>query len=179
MRSHYKITDDQGVYFLTSTIVQWLPVFTSLQYFQILIDAFKFCQEQKGFQFFAYVILDNHFHCIAQAPDLSGTMASIKKFTAKMILQQIEKDHKSWLLNQLAYYKKRHKTESLHQVWQEGSHPQLIQSENMLVQKINYIHYNPVRRGLVEQPEHWRFSSARNFINGDQSTIRIDKLENF
>jgi hypothetical protein len=79
-------------------------------------------------------------------------------------------------LNQLAYYKKRHKTKSDYQVWQEGYHPELITSEPMLKQKMDYIHHNPVKRGLVAAPEHWLYSSARNYLLGDSAIIRLDPL---
>ena len=77
----------------------------------------------------------------------------------------------------MSYFKKRYKINSDFQVWQEGFHPQLIQSEEMLLQKIVYIHQNPIKRGLVDRPEEWRYSSARNFICGDSSVIEIDALE--
>ena len=51
----------------------------------------------------------------------------------------------------------------MYQVWQEGSHPQEIYGEKMLIQKIDYIHNNPVRRGYVDEAREWRYSSARNY----------------
>ena len=176
MRSRYKITDANGVYFMTATIVEWLPVFTSPKYFEIITSSLKFCREQKQLKLHAYVILDNHFHLVVSGPDLSNTISSLKKFTAREVLSQLQQDRKEWLLNQLAYFKKRHKTESAHQVWQEGVHPQLIINETMLIQKIECIHYNPVKRGLVDLPVHWRYSSARNFESGDHSILAIDPL---
>jgi hypothetical protein len=100
----------------------------------------------------------------------------MKKFTARKIIERLQCDRKGWLLNQLAFYKKRHKTKSDHQVWQEGYHPQLITSTGMLMQKIEYIHNNPVRRGLTAAPEHWLHSSARNYLLGDHSVIELDPL---
>ena len=64
----------------------------------------------------------------------------------------------------LGWFKLRHKTESRYQLWQEGSHPQQIASEEMMIQKLEYMHNNPVRRGYVDAPEHWRYSSARNYL---------------
>jgi hypothetical protein len=60
-------------------------------------------------------------------------------------------------------YRARHKSDREHQFWQEGSHPQMIQSDEMMWQKLEYIHNNPVRRGYVVDPLHWRYSSARNY----------------
>ena len=71
MRSRYKITDQDGIYFITSTIVEWLPVFTNLPYFQIIIDSLKFCIKSKALKLYAYVILDNHFHLIVSGFQLS------------------------------------------------------------------------------------------------------------
>ena len=45
----------------------------------------------------------------------------------------------------------------------EGVHPECIQGDEMMRQKIAYIHNNPVTRGYVDEPEHWRYSSARNY----------------
>ena len=62
------------------------------------------------------------------------------------------------------YYKLRHKTDRDYQLWQEGTHPEFIQGEVMMRQKIEYIHYNPVKHGYVDEPIHWRYSSVRNYV---------------
>ena len=176
MRDRYKITAKDGIYFLTSTIVEWIPVFTTQVYFDILLESLRFCKTNKGLKLFAYVILENHFHLIAAANKLSDIMRSFKGYTSRQIIDQLRKDKREWLLNQLAYFEKKYKNESTFQLWQEGFHPELILNENMLLQKIEYMHYNPVKRGYVDLPEHWRYSSARNFILGDHSIIEIDPL---
>lgn len=55
--------------------------------------------------------------------------------------------NKTWLPNWFTYLEKRYKDTSRHQVWQEELHPQLMQGDAMLRQKVAYIHDNPVRRG--------------------------------
>ena len=81
------------------------------------------------------------------------------------------------MLKQCKEGKKQFKTDRTYQLWQEGYHPQLIQSEKMLRQKIEYIHYNPVRRGYVDEPENWVYSSARNYLKDDHSVLAIDTME--
>ena len=176
MRDRYKITEKDGVYFITSTIVQWLPVFTNSGYFEIITDSLRFCIKNKALKLYAYVILDNHFHLVVSSPQFSDTIAALKKFTARNIIEQLKHDNKEWLLNQFAFYKKSYKSESTYQIWQEGVHPVLISSTEMLTQKIEYIHHNPVRRGLVDLPEQWRFSSARIYIFNDHSIIEVNCL---
>jgi len=174
MRDRYKFVEKDGIYFITSTIVEWLPIFTSETYFEIVIDSLKYCMNNMGLNLYAFVILDNHFHLISFSADMSKTVASLRKFTARKILDKLQMDNKEWLLNQLAFYKKKNKIESDYQVWQEGVHPELIQNHEMFLQKIEYIHNNPVKRGLVDVPEHWRYSSARNYSSNDHSVIQVD-----
>jgi REP element-mobilizing transposase RayT len=100
-------------------------------------------------------------------------MQSLKRHTAREIIHQLETDNRQWLINLLAYYKKRHKTQSYHQVWQEGFHPKQIVDDDILTQKIDYIHLNPVKAGLVEQPDFWQHSSAGYYCDGQESKVRI------
>jgi putative transposase len=176
MRSHYKIHDSEGVYFLTSTVVEWIPIFTSKPYFDILISSILYCQKNLSLSVFAYIILDNHFHMVCLAPELSKVLQSLKRHTAKMIIGQLEQDQKTWVLDLLSFYRKKHKKESEYQVWQEGFHPQQILSVEMLNQKIEYIHYNPVKRGLVMCPEHWVYSSAVDFILDQKGPVELQAL---
>jgi len=79
------------------------------------------------------------------------------------------------ILEQLAFYKKAHKTHTEYQVWQEGFQPKLILNEKMMIEKINYIHQNPVKRGYVDECKHWRYSSARDY-EGLKGLINIERV---
>ncbi|MDB4793419.1 hypothetical protein OAG63_00120 [Methylacidiphilales bacterium] len=83
-------------------------------------------------------------------------------------------ERREWLLNQLAYYRAAHKSSSEHQVWQEGVHPQEISSDEMMLQKLEYLHNNPVKRGYVAAPEHWRYSSAHEWLSGTMPLLICD-----
>jgi REP element-mobilizing transposase RayT len=120
--------------------------------------------------------MDNHFHLICRGDELGKIIKEIKSFTAREIIKLAEQDGKAWLLNQLSYYRLKHKVDSIHQVWQEGNHPKQISSEEMLRQKIEYLHHNPVRAGLADKPEDWPYSSARNWA-GLPGMLEIDQLE--
>lgn len=162
-RSRYTITDNNAPHFLTFTVLNWLPVFTRPGTVQIILDALTWRQRNKGVKIYGYVILENHMHCILQAPELRQQVHDFKAFTAKEILSYLEENKVEKLLSLLAFFKKPHKSDSRYQFWQEGSHPQLVQDEEMLRQKLEYIHFNPVKRGYVDDPVHWRYSSARNY----------------
>ncbi len=166
MRSRYKFIPEHNYFFITTTIVEWIPIFTSEKYFQIIKNCLDFCVKSGKFEVIAWVILDNHCHLVISGENLSEGVKSFKSFTAKEIVTQLKNDKKDWCLNQLSFFRKKYKTTSKHQVWQEGVHPQAIVSEEMLEQKIDYIHCNPVRRGLVLNMEDWRWSSACDFQSG-------------
>jgi REP element-mobilizing transposase RayT len=168
--------ETEGVYFITSTIVEWIPALADKDILDMMVRSLGFCRENKGLKLYAYVLLENHFHVIAEAPNLGTVIQSFKRYTAGEIIRLAEASGKEWLINQFAYHKARHKQSSQQQVWQEGFHPQLVQSDAMLRQKIEYIHNNPVRRGYVDVPEHWRYSSARNYILDDYSVLGVDSI---
>lgn len=98
----------------------------------------------------------------------------MKKFTARQLLAQIEREGRDWLLKLLRDERAAHKTRSKAQVWQEGFHPQAIHDDGMMQQKLEYIHNNPVRRGWVASPEHWRYSSAHEWLPGAMLLLRCD-----
>jgi putative transposase len=163
-RSRYRITEPSQPHFLTCTVVAWLAVFTRPQTVQIVLDSWKFLQESGRIKLYGYVILENHFHLVAQAEDLVKEIGDFKSYTARRIIDYLREQGAKTLLQELEFYKLRHRGDSQkYQLWQEGSHPQLIQGEEMLRQKIEYMHNNPVKRGYVDDPVHWRYSSARNY----------------
>ncbi|MBM4289879.1 MAG: transposase [Deltaproteobacteria bacterium] len=176
MRSRYKIFELYSPYFITCTIVSWLPVFTRKKYLDIITSSLTFCQQRKGLLLHAYVILDNHLHLVVSSDSLSQVIRDFKRHTAREILITVREENKTWLLKQFEYNKPGHKNLSQYQVWQEGFHPQGITSEEILWQKVDYIHYNPVKLGLVERPQDWRYSSARNYL-GEQGGLEIDLIE--
>ncbi len=163
-RSRYRIFEITHPHFFTCTIVGWLPVFTRPDAVAIVFDSWRFLQRERGFELFGYVILENHLHAIASAPDLANAIKSFKMFTARNILDFLVQRRAETLLSQLRAHKLQHKTESDFQVWQEGSHPQQITSTEMMQQKLEYIHMNPVKRGYVDEPVQWRYSSARSYF---------------
>ena len=176
MRSRYRIAELEAPHFITCTIVGWLPVFTRIKYLDIITASLSFCRQTKGLRLHAYVILDNHLHLVVSADNLSQVIRDFKRHTAKEILATARQEDKQWLLKQFEFFKKVHKSDSQHQVWQEGFHPQAIATEDMLRQKLDYMHYNPVRIGLVDRPEDWRYSSARNYL-GQDGVLEIDLIE--
>ncbi len=165
-RSRYTFTHVDVPHFMTCTVLHWIPVFTQPETVAILLDTLCFLT-CDGMKLYAYVILENHMHLIAQSDRIDRDMARFKSFTAKELIRYLRSHAGAWergVLEQLAFYKKAHKADRSYQFWQEGVHPEYIQNDDMMRQKVEYIHQNPVKRGYVDSPEHWRYSSARNYL---------------
>ena len=175
MSTRYKIRDPEGLYFLTSTVVGWIDVFTRKAYKNIIIDSLQFCQKIKGLQVFAYVIMSNHIHMIAKADEglnLVNIMGDFKKYTARKIIDEIltsgKESRKDWLLYALALYAKQNRRQDQdYQLWQSDNHPVLLASPKFIYQKLNYIHNNPVKSGIVNVAAHCIYSSAGYYETGE------------
>ena len=175
MRTRYGLhnKEREPITFITSAIVGWVPIFTHGDHLKIMADTLNFCVNNKGLKVYAYVIMENHIHLVASSPNLPETMKSLKGFTAKKLIESVSEKGINWMLDQFSHHKARHKRQSHYQVWQEGYHPKEIMGSNMFRQKIEYIHYNPVRRGYVIRSEHWRYSSAGELLTGIPGVVTL------
>jgi len=177
MRTTYKVKDNECCYFVTSTIVNWIPVFNIQQNTDALIDALVYSQKNKEFKIFDYVIMPDHFHLICYCEKLVQVIQSIKSFTAKRIIQTYQDLQKNDILEMFKINKKDYKYYSKYQVWQEGFMPKAIISDDMFRQKSDYIHFNPVKKGLVNEIEEYELSSARDYYSRKKGRITIDDLD--
>ncbi|MBK8805257.1 MAG: transposase [Bacteroidales bacterium] len=180
MSTGYKITESDGLYFLTFQIVGCVDLFTRKVYRDIVIESFKYCHKNKGFELYAYVIMSNHIHLLArsQTGDLSGIIRDFKNHTSKNFLEVLNdtiESRRDWMRMVFEYHG-RFKNKQTFQIWTHENHAELVYSQKFIEQKIEYIHNNPVRAGIVENPEDYLYSSARNYADLD-SVIEIFKAE--
>jgi len=181
-RKGYIIHDQQGIYYMTFTVVGWIDIFSRQCYRDILIDSLKYCAEHKGLHLHAYVIMTNHMHLIASVETgfmISNFVRDFKKFTAKQILDDVANNkiesRRDWMLHQFAYYASRHARNEKFQLWEHENHFVELSSPAFTQQKIDYIHLNPVRAGIVYRSEDYIYSSASNYAGIDQ-IINVDCL---
>jgi len=168
----YTIKDQQAVHFVTFTVHQWVDVFTRKIYVDELLKSIAYCQQKKGLKVYAWVVMSNHCHFILGSDEshpLSDTIRDFKKFTAKAIYKAIQENptesRRKWLLMTLSF-------EGHIWFWEEGYHGKEIYSMEFFESKMNYIHLNPVRAGIVEKEEEYLNSSA-----GEIYGIRKGPLE--
>lgn len=168
---------ENSTYFLTTTIVDWIDVFSRKALRDIVIDSLVYCQNHKGLNIFAYCIMTNHMHMIANCEEpfhLRDTIRDFKRHTSSEIYQWImnnAESRKSWMKS---LFERRGKAESKVQnvkVWQTGNHAIELRNERFTWTKVMYIHNNPVKAGWVRKPEDWMYSSATNYL-GMESVLK-------
>lgn len=182
MRKGYYIHDQAAIYYMTFTVVGWIDVFSRQVYKDIFIDSLKYCQQNKGLHLHSYVIMSNHVHLIVSVDEqygISNFVRDCKKFTATQILKYVEDNNtesrREWMLHQFKYYASRHTRNERYQLWDHDNHFVELSSPAFTQQKIDYIHNNPVRVGLVYKPEDYVYSSASNYADIDK-IIDVDCL---
>ena len=177
----YKIRNQRGIHFLTFQVIDWMDVFTRKQYKDIFIEALQYCQTEKELRVHAYVIMSNHVHLMVRSGtgQLSDTIRDLKRHTSKTIIKSIKKMHESrrnWMLTQMRKQANRHLRNELYQLWTHENHPISIKSNRFRNQRLNYTHNNPVKAGIVDIPEHYLYSSARNYV-GLSGLMHVDLFE--
>jgi REP element-mobilizing transposase RayT len=178
MASAYEIENKAGMYFLTFTVVDWVDIFTRKIYRDVITDSFTYCRQQKGLLVFGYVIMSNHVHCILQArnENLSVIIRDFKRHTAttfRKLLHEPTESRRDWMLKRFEFAARSNGRNNDFKFWQRDNHAMEIVSDKFFNQKLNYIHLNPVRAGLVEKCEDWLYSSARNYLYME-SVMEID-----
>lgn len=173
MGNEYVVRDQGAVHFVTFTVHQWVDVFSRKVYSEILLDSLRYCQENKGLEIFAWVIMSNHAHLILRAKNenLSDVIRDLRKFTAKKIYNAIventQESRKKWLKMTLTF-------EDQVWFWEKGYHGEEIYSLSFFETKAKYIHENPVRAGIVERPEEYLLSSAGDIFGVRKGPLKLE-----
>ncbi len=154
------ISIDNPAFYFTSVAKDRLPVFQTDKIKFLTCEAIAEAKKSSGFALYAYVIMPDHFHSITDSfLDSSDTLRYLNGIISRRIINYLkENDYQSSLIKLRQEDKKRNYKYSL---WEHHNNTFSITGETTLMQKVNYIHQNPVRAGLVERAEEYLFSSAR------------------
>lgn len=180
MSRKYKFGDKTGAYFISFATVYWIDVFTRDAYFQNIIESLDYCRKNKGMEIYGYCIMPSHIHLIFRSEngDPSGIIRDFKGFTSRKMLKTIEESQqesrKEWMLWMFEIAGKKNSNVKNRQFWQQNNKPIEIWSLKVFEQKLNYIHNNPLETGFVNNPVDWKYSSARNYGDNDQTILEID-----
>jgi REP element-mobilizing transposase RayT len=167
-------------YYLTMTIIGWVDVFSRKEHRDIILDTFRYCIKNKGLAIYAYCIMTNHLHMIANCDEpfqLKDTIRDFKKHTAKQLISLIKngnESRKEWMLKVFEEAGRSSTKNKDYKIWQSGNHAIELFSPIFTWDKVNYIHQNPVRAKLVNNGEDWIYSSASNY--SDQESVLLNEV---
>lgn len=171
------------LYFTTSTVIDWIDIFTRASYRHIIVDSLAYCQHAKGLRIYAWVLMSNHLHMVVSAEDkqtIGDILRDFKKFTNKIILKTLENDEhesrRTWMLDRFHFAGANNRRITYYRFWQEGNHVEEIYTSEFLLQKINYIHQNPVRAEIVARPEDYLYCSGLNYA-GEKGLLDVEVIK--
>ncbi len=179
--STWKVRPEYNLYFVTTTIVEWECIFISEAYLEVIIDSLNYCIRNKGLHLHGFVVMPNHFHGILSADAgrcMSDIMRDFGTYTSRHVSELLTSERRTTLLQRFRAAAQSDGRGNTFKIWKGGFHPIVIYTGRFFLEKLHYIHENPVRKGFVEEATHWRYSSARNYILDDHSLIKVECLCN-
>ena len=183
MATRYRFGDSSVPHFITFGVVNWIDVFSRECYKEIVVDSLKYCIEQKGLILQAWVIMTNHVHLIASAKEgfeLAAIIRDFKKYTSRMIIAEIEangqESPKNWMIWIFKRAAAKNSNNKIYQFWQQDNHPIELSTNEMLDIRLNYLHENPVRAGLVWEIADYKYSSATDYCERGPGLLPIEML---
>lgn len=171
MSRNYKFHNPEGMYFISFATVFWIDVFVRKVYKESIVKNLNYCVDKKGMEIYAWCLMPSHVHLIfksnKQKPE--GLIRDFKSFTSKELISlikgNIQESRKEWMIKAFQKAAKSNSNNTIHQFWQQHNNPIELWSSKVIDQKIDYVHNNPVVAGFVEQPQEWKYSSARDFCD--------------
>lgn len=164
--SENRKTTPNDLYFVTLSIVGWVDLLNRETYKNIVIENLSYCQQKEALEIYSYVIMSNHLHlvCSRKDKDLTELLGRFKSYTSKLFLKEIEtnkqESRKEWLLELFRKFAQGNKQYGNYHIWDYTNYPVALYSNKVIEQKIEYIHQNPVRAGLVTEAQYYKYSSA-------------------
>ncbi|HXI00724.1 MAG TPA: transposase [Sphingobacteriaceae bacterium] len=172
MSRKHKFYNKEGLYFVSFATVFWVDVFVRDLYFQVLLQSLDFCRKNKGMEIYSWCIMPSHVHLIFHAKESNpgDLLRDLKTHTSKAIQAEIENNlqesRKEWLLGLMKTAGSKNSNIKKRQFWQQHNKPIELWSPEVIDQKVEYIHLNPVVAGFVLEPHHWKYSSAIDYSGG-------------
>jgi REP element-mobilizing transposase RayT len=151
----YKVRDQEKLHFITITVIDWVDLFTRPTLKHVIVDSLKYCIKNKGLEINAFVLMPSHMHLIVKSNGkhkLETIIRDFKKYTSKEIIKTIKEypeSRREWLLNKFSYAANRINKGVNYKVWKDGFHPVELSTTEMIEQRLNYIHNNPVEDEIV------------------------------
>jgi putative transposase len=146
-----------GTYFFTVVTHDRRPFLCEPDNISLLREAFRFIMQNHPFTIEAIVILPEHLHCIWTLPDEEDNFSTRWRLIKEYFSRRCDRAH--WGESSMSRQKKQESA-----IWQRRFWEHCIKDEKDFVNHVEYIHYNPVKHGLVKSPKDWEYSSFSRYV---------------
>ncbi len=169
------------MYFVSFAVVNWIDVFVRPDYNDILTESLTYCRNNLGLEIYCWCIMPSHLHLIfrTKGSKPESLLGRFKEHTSKAIVKSIiannQESRKEWLLWMFKRAASKSSNVQNFQFWQHDNHPIELWSPEVIEQKAEYLHNNPVVAGFVTEASQWKYSSAIDY-SGGKGLIEIDIL---
>jgi len=166
----FRISKDSPAYYVTSVAKDRLPVFRTPALKNIACAALEEARRSAGFLLLAYVLMTDHLHAIIGSElKPSKVLQYVNGIVAHRVIGFLKTNGYELSLKKLRHAKKDR--EYHYSLWDHHPQAKVLTSEDVVLQKVNYVHQNPVRAGLVKRAEDYQWSSVRCW----SGTVREDE----
>ncbi len=180
MPTKRKIDKKEGIYFITFTCHQWLPLFEIVDAYSLVYRWFDYLTN-SGNYINGYVIMPNHLHALIafrnSGKSINLTIGNGKRFLAYDLVKKLESKSQFSTLAQLSNVVKRKDAQrgKIHEVWEDSFNWKECRSREFILQKLNYMHNNPCvgKWSLALSPVDYIHSSAKYYISGEQGVYPV------
>ena len=154
-------------HFITCSCYRRLPFLNSAPRRDLFLKILEETRKKYQFVVAGYVVMPEHIHLLIGEPKIKDPSVVMQVLKQRVSLRARNKKRKT--KHQLTLL-----ADNLPRAfWQPRGHDFNIATKRKYIEKLNYIHYNPVKRGLVESPELWRWSSFRHYWYGEEGPVKV------
>jgi putative transposase len=162
------------LHFITTSCLQRRALLGTPQRRDLLVKILEEVRRSYHFVVVGYVVMPKHMHLLVGEPERgnpSVVMQVLKQRFARALLRRMKTPR---CQEQGSFWETKLQLEH---VWQCRFYDFVVWSQAKIEEKIRYMHYNPVQRGLVQVPERWRWSSARDYILGEAGPVLLNERQ--
>lgn len=163
------------LHFITCSCYRRLPLLGSARSRSVFVKILGDVRDRYGFALVGYVVMPEHVHLLISEP-AKGTPSTVLQVLKQRVSRKLRRQRRRRGPAAQFRFRFGSSDDSLPQFWQRRFHDFNVWSHKKKIEKLGYMHLNPVKRGLVARPKDWPWSSYGFYAGSDAALTRIDPV---
>ena len=165
------------LHFITCSCYRRRPLLATAHRRDLLLELLEEVRRRHRFVVLGYVLMPEHFHLLISEPQMTTPSIVMQVLKQRFAHQVLRRSQLAQRNGQGCLYPELARPEVAGEIWQRRFYDFNVWTERKRIEKLRYMHRNPVKRGLVSQPEHWAWSSFRAYAFGEPGPVRINDCQ--